>query len=265
MHFFEDFDTNSRKGFDHIMNNIIENGHFFSRKIMYAVSQNLHFVLTMDDDYKKRAIWNMLETLREKCVVLDKKRQLLKFEMSKKIPQYFVGSDIPHLRPIERHVRGLDDEYENNHQTVLNIMYNLVMNREIVRKIHRYLYLYVYELTIKMHYVKSQLFKLEFANQFSSLGYVRKGLHTGTALDSIVHYYMDMYMELDKEFRHYGKEMYLYNADSAVEYPDYRHTNGNTILQNYYGIPFDYRVGLPISVCTERKRKHQDRLSRGEI
>ena len=265
MHFLEDYDTNSREEFDHIMNNIIEHGHFFSRKAMYDVSQNLHFVLTMDDDYKKRAIWNMLRTLREKCVMLDTKRQLLKIEMSKKIPQYFVGSDIPHLRPIERHVRGLDDEYENNHQTVLNIMYNLVMNREYVRKIHRYLYLYVYELTIKMHYVKSQLFKLEFANQFSPSGYVRKGLHTGTALDSIVHYYMDMYMELDKEFRHYGKEMYLCNVDCAVDDLHYRYRNGNTILQNYYGVHFDFGVGLPVSVCAERKRKHQDRLSRGKI
>ena len=182
MHFFEDFDTNSREGFDHIMNNIIEHGHFFSRKIMYGVSQNLHFVLTTDDDYKKRAIWNMLETLREKCVMLDTKRELLKIEMSKKIPQYFVGSDIPYVRPIERHVRGLDDEYENNHQTVLNIMYNLVMNREFVRKIHRYLYLYVYELTIKIQYVKSQLFKLEFANQFFTVGICPKRVAYGYRL-----------------------------------------------------------------------------------
>ena len=207
----------------------------------------------------------MLQTLREKSVMLDTKRELLKIEMSKKNPQYFIDADIPHLRPIERHVRGLDDEYENDHQNVLNIMYNLVMNRELVRKIHRYLYLYVYELTIKMQYVKSQLFKLEFANQFSPLGYVQKGLQTGTALDSFVHYYMDMYMELDKEFRRYGKEMYLCNADCAVEDPHYRYRNGNTILQNYYGVHFDFGVGLPVSVCTERKRKHQDRLSRGEI
>ena len=38
------------------MENIIENGHFFSRKTMYGVAQNLHFVLSMDDDYKKRAV-----------------------------------------------------------------------------------------------------------------------------------------------------------------------------------------------------------------
>ena len=265
MYFF-DYDTNSREGFVHIMNNIIENGHFFSRKNMYAIAQNLHFVLTMDDDYKKRAVENTLQTLREKCVMLDTKRELLKIEMSKKIPQYFIDTDIPHVRPIERHVRGLDDEqYENNHQNVLNIMYNLVMNRELVRKIHRYLYLYVYELTIKMHYVKSQLFKLEFANQFSPSGYVRKGLHTGTALDSIIYYYMDMYMELDKEFRHYGKEMYFYNVDCVVEDLNYRYRNGNIILQNYYGIPFDYGVGLPASVYAERRRKQQDRLLRGEI
>lgn len=257
MYFFDDYDTSSREEFDHIMNHIIEHGHFFSRKIMYGVSQNLHFVLTMDDDYKKRAIWNMLETLREKCVMLDTKRELLKREMLKKIPQYFIDADIPHLRPIERHVRGLDDEqYGENHPNVLNIMYNLVMNRELVRKIHRYLYLYVYELTIKMQYVKSQLFKLEFA---------KKGLHTGTALDFIVHYYMDMYMELDKEFRHYGKEMYLCNVDYVMEDPHCRHRNGNTILQHYYGIPFDYSVCLPSSVYAERNRKHQDRLSRGEI
>ena len=265
MHFLEDYDTNSREGFDHMMNNIIENGHFFSRKTMYAVAQNLHFVLTMDDDYKKHAIWNMLQTLREKSVAMDTKREMLKIEMSKKIPQYFIDADIPHLRPIERHVRGLDDEYENNHQNVLNIMYNLVMNREFVRKIYRYLYLYVYELTIKMHYVKSQLFKLEFVNQFSSLGYVQKGLQTGTAMDSIVHYYMDMYMELDKEFRHYGKEMYLYSVDYAMEDLHYRYRNGNIILQNYYGVHFDFGMGLPVTVCTERKRKHQDRLIRGEI
>ena len=71
-----------------------------------------------------------------------------------------------HVQPIERHVHGLDDVYENNHQNVLNIVCNLTMQREYVRKVYRYLYLYVYELSIKMQYIKSQIFKLEFANQF---------------------------------------------------------------------------------------------------
>ena len=56
------------------------------------------------------------------------------------------------------------------------------------------------------------------------------------ALDSIIHYYMDMYMEMDKEFRRYGKEMYLCNVDSDVEDPHGRFRNGNIVLQNYHGI-----------------------------
>ena len=129
-----------------------------------------------------------------------------------------------------------------------------------------------------MQYVKSQIFKLEFANQFefektNELGettsrYVRKGMQTGTVLDSIIYYYMDMYMEMDKEFRRYVKEMYLCNVNSAnsdVEDPHNRFKNGNTVLQNYHGIEFNFWTGLPVSVHMERKKKHEEGLARGII
>lgn len=268
MHLFEDYDMTSNDGFDHILNNIVEHGHTFGRKSMYGISRSLNSVLSTNDDYKKRAIENMLRTLREKSVVLEKRGVLLKNEMAKKIPQLFIcitseSYDVMHIQPVERHVRGLDDGYENNRQNVLNILNNLIMQREYVRKVYRYLYLYVYELSIKMQYIKSQIFKLEFANQFefdsdTNSRYVRKGMQTGTALDSIIYYYMDMYMELDKEFRRCGKEMYLCFVDYEVEDPQYRYRNGNTVLQNYHGIQFDFGAGVPSSVYVERKRKYNE-------
>lgn len=274
MHLFEDYDMTSREGLDHILNNIIEYGHTYNRKFMYGIARSLHSVLTMDDDYKKRATEHMLQRMREKSNVLEKRREALKNEMSNKIPQYFHYdlltnvTDVIHSRPIERHVRGLDYRPEDNHQNVLNIVNNLTMQREYVRKIYYYLYLYVYELTIKMQYVKSQIFKLEFANQFefektngnseTTSEYVRKGMQTGTVLDSIIYYYMDMYMEMDKEFRRYGKEMYLCNVDSDVEDSHGRFINGNTILQNYHGVQFNFCTRLPVSVHIERKKKYNE-------
>lgn len=276
MHLFEDYDMTSRGGLDHILNNIIEYGHTFDRKSMYGIARSLHSILSMDDDYKKHAVWNMLVSLRKKSDVLEKRRLILKNEMSKKIPQYFHHNlltnviDVIHSRPIERNIRGLDYGYQDNHQNVLNIVNNLTMQREYVRENYRYLYLYVYDLNIKIQYVKSQIFKLEFANQFEfeseiTSRYVRKGMHTGTALDSIIHYYMDMYMEMDKEIRRYGKEMYLCNVDSDVEDPHGRFRNGNIVLQNYHGIEFDFLTGLPVSVHMERKKKHEEGLARGII
>lgn len=276
MHLLEHYDMTSREGLDHILNHIIEYGHAFDRKSMYGIARSLHSILTMDDDYKKHAVWNMLDSLRKKSDVLEKRRLMLKNEMSKKIPQYFHCdlltnvTDVIHSCPIERHVRGLDYRYEDNHQNVLNIVNNLTMQREYVRKIYYYVYLYVYELTIKMQYVKSQIFKLEFANQFefeseTTSEYVRKGMQTGTVLDSIIYYYMDMYMEMDKEFRRYGKELYLCNVDSDVEDPHGRFINGNTILQNYHGVQFNFCTRLPVSVHIERKKKYEEGLARGKI
>jgi len=281
MHLFEKYDMTSREGLDHILNNIIEYGHTFDRKSMYGIARNLHSVLTMDDDYKKCAIEHMLQRMREKSVGLEKRRVMLKNEMSKKIPQYFHYdlltnvTDVFHLRPLERHVRGLDDGYEDNHQNVLNIVNNLTIQRDYVRKVYYYMYLYVYDLTVKMQYVKSQILKLEFANQFefektngnseTTSRYVRKGMHTGTVLDSIIYYYMDMYMEMDKEFRRYGKEMYLCNVDSDIEDPHGLFRNGNTVLQIYYGIQFDFWTSVPVSVHMERKRIYEEGLARGRI
>ena len=106
-----------------------------------------------------------------------------------------------------------------------------------------------------MQYVKSQIFKLEFANHFefesirdSTSGYLRKGIHTCTVLDSIINYYMEMYIEMNKEFRRCNKEMYLCNVDCEVEDTDYIYRNGNTVLHNYHGIYFDYWLNLPFSV-----------------
>jgi hypothetical protein len=253
-------DINSRQGLQRIIESILKSPHAFSRNYAYVLGRNLHSA--MSSTHMRGLVENMLIVLREKSTSMDKRRASLKIEMLKKIPHYFNvetsrDRDVSHFCPNEK-VSGLDYDRLNNHEIVLKIVSNLCMQRELVCKIYRYLYLYVYDLTIKLQYIKSQIFKLEFANQFEfekvtgkTNGFVRKGRQTGTSLDSIIHYYMDMYLDLDKEFRHYSKEMHLCKVDNKFAEPNREYMNANTILSQYHNIDFNWCVHLPFSVQRE--------------
>ena len=160
------------------MNNIIERGHFFSRKIMYGTSQNLHFVLTTDDDYKA-CHWNMLERCA-KCVMLDTKRELLKIGCRKirnislvqTFRMYVYWATCPRTRWRIR----------NNHQTVLNIMYNLVMIGNLSEK---YIVICIC-MSMNWHQntiCEESIIQIGICESIFHRQDMSKGLHTGTALD----------------------------------------------------------------------------------
>ena len=60
-----------------------------------------------------------------------------------------------------------------------------------------------------------------------------------------------MYLDLDKEFHRYNKEMYLCKVDNEFAEPNHIYMNANTILSQYHNIDFNWFAQLPFSVERE--------------
>ena len=99
----------------------------------------------IDNRYKQKVITNMFETLRKKANHQEKKRLLVKSEMIKKMPHCFhyqsensvESTDIVFLKPLERHVHGLDDGFHDHDQDINNINNDNVIRMMSDLQIHK--------------------------------------------------------------------------------------------------------------------------------
>lgn len=249
------------------LNYILEQSSKFSRLIIYNVAVQLNEDFNL---HKRVGITNLIQGLKNTSVELENKKKILKGYIMEKIPDCFYNDensgeiDIVHITPLERYVRGLDD-FDNNDD--LGYVYRelitlFFINRDYTRKIFNYISLYLRVLTMKMQYLKSQIFKFEFANQFDfekcvvtetgeiTSGYIGKGRHSGTPLDSIINYYMDNYMTLKEEFRRFLKELKNCHVDIEMVRSE-SYVNNNTLMEKFHGFKFDYSSNKPLSVLKE--------------
>lgn len=264
---FLDGEIRDEKEYLDALNYILGQSSKFSRRIIYSVAVQL------DEDFnsnKRVEVTNLINGLKNTSVELENKKNMLKGYMMKKVPNCFYNdnitgeTDIVHFTPLERHVRGLDDFQHNDGlgDTYHEVIRLLCLNRDNTRKIFNYISLYLQLLTMNMQYLKSQILKFEFANQFdfekcvvtekgeTTSGYVRKGRHSGTPLDSIINCYMDDYMALNNEFCKFLKE--LKNCDVDYEMMRYNsHVDSNSLMEKFHGFKFDYSSNIPLSVIKE--------------
>lgn len=251
------YNLDSRDGFNTFLNDIIEYSHRSTRVTLYLIAIILDDVITIEtnDIYKQNSILKMFELLRQGTNELKVKSKKMKLKINKKIPIYstddiddtdYDDMTTRSIGPIERHVHGLDDGLHDDNDNVIKIMAQLQFRKNTVERLYHLFNIYVNILTIKIQFLKSQIFKMEIA---------RKGQQSGTVLDLIIYNYLDEYINVDKEFRYYCKELKVYSNINQWYYLTY--INGNHILQKYFKIEFCYRDELPLSVLKEKKRQRQ--------
>ena len=256
---------------------ICDNASRLGRRETYQISRYLHSASLLNVDFKQEGIDNMMKKLKEKGDKLSNNKNVLKTEMMRRMPERFhmqYGDDEPdivHCIPLERHIRGLDDEHDmwfDSRTTYFHIINNMTTCREMTRKTFNYISSYLCKLTINMQYLKSQIIKLEFANQFDfekvvtgekTSVYVRKGRYSGTSLDSILNFHMDNYMELNKEFRKYIHELGRCKVDSEMmRYEMYPQITA--VMDYFYNMKLSRDYKLPFSVMEEKGGKYKSIL-----
>ena len=120
---------------------------------------------------------------------------------------------------IEINYNDLDIRFQPYIDSIINI-------RESLRQQYQYYQLYCYDLALGMHYLKSQILKLELTAKSSSCSIAH------AALTTVCNEYLLAFMEMNRELRKYSQCLVNYNydyLDYGCDYPDMR-----KLMTRYY-------------------------------
>ena len=187
---------------------------FLNRNEVYHISYFLVLLkqLFMYDNYliglSKYDLF--LEEINNYIIFLNNRMIKIKKDMFKKIPHYFTRFnyidseyDIIPFCYVERTISGINQNL--NDEAELISVNNLFFEcKSIIRKSYYYYWLYVDDLTIQNQYLKSQIIKMELA---------RYGKMSGTVLDCIIHFYIECYINNQKEINNYVRLMNEFRLD----------------------------------------------------
>lgn len=115
------------------------------------------------------------------------------------------------------------DDLEIRFQPYVDCIINI---RESLRKQYQYYQLYCYDLALGMHYLKSQILKLELTAKSSNSSIVF------AALTTVCNEYLLAYIEKNNELRKYSQCLVSFNysyLDYGCDYPDMR-----KLMTRYY-------------------------------
>lgn len=215
--------------------------HKFSSNQCYYIASSFNYMLSVfeNNNVVKTKLLKVMDVLNNKVINLNSIKMK---SIKKKIKKHFNQLSKSIKRKIKKQFNLLEDyvhegdiENMNMDIKILKMMHLFIEIREITRKIYYYYYLYVNDLNIKMQYIKIEIFKLEFSNQFEyekskmikkgdqTSGYIKKDSYSGTVCDQIVNWYLDSYIELSNEFKKYNQLMNKLDIDE--EYINYNNSN----------------------------------------
>lgn len=223
---------------------LIKYVHKFSNNQCYYMASSFNYMLNVfeNNNVVITKLLKVMDVLNNKVMNLNSLKMKLNESMKKKIKKHFNqlcnftgNEDVKFPNLLENYISQIDIENINLDKNILKMMHLFIEIREIRRKIYYYYYLYVNDLNIKMQYIKIEIFKLEFSNQFEyekskitnkgekTTGYIKKDSYSGTVCDQITNWYLDSYIELSNEFKKYNQLMNKLDIDE--EYINYNNSN----------------------------------------
>ena len=219
--------------------------------IGYTVSYYIEDLIENCETVSRNKVFEFLESYDAYAKATHKKREVLRTWMHSKIPEYFSDyfqngiMDIYFHMRLERQTNAPPPE-EPRLREVQRFKDNFLSVIENNKYMYAYVLLYTRELTYKMNYIKSILFKYDLA---------RNGKPSGTALDIIVNDYYLSYIDTQDELLKWVRQLktmiyfeetnMLYYIDSCTRY------DKNHYFQKYFKKEFSHLYQLPMSVLEE--------------
>ena len=199
---------NNNNLYSNIINKIFINLSLFNRNELFYISG---FLVSLKDKFENDNYIIGLNNYNIFVKKLDNKIKDLKINMKKiknnmfeKIPHYFTRiNNINNVYDIIPHCFVEKSVTRNNliqlDEKKLIKLYNVFFEfKSILRKSYYYYLLYVNDLILINQYVKTQIIKMELARYCKM---------SGTALDCIIHFYMNCYINNEKEINNYVSYM----------------------------------------------------------
>ena len=200
--------------FSNILDDILKKLSLFNKNELYHTSKLLIILKEIFLENNNINGLKKYDLFFEKLLIninfLNKNMKKIRNDMFKKIPHYFVRFNykyneydiIPHCFIENSVTKNNPRLYEEKKIIILNNLFFEFKN--ILRKSYYYYVLYLNDLILQNQYLKIQIIKMELA---------RYGKISGTAIDCIIHFYMDCYIINQKEINNYLKIMNELNLD----------------------------------------------------
>lgn len=219
--------------------------------IVYTASYYIEDLIENCESYSRNKVFEFLESYEEYAKTMKQNRNSMRIFMCSKIPEHFYNCfenstmDVFFPMRLERQTNAPPPD-EPRFIEVQQFKNNLISIMEDNKYMHAYVLLYTQELTYKMNYIKSILFKYDLA---------RNGQPSGTALDIIVNEYYVSYIETQRELLKWVKQlrtMIYFEDANMMDYIDScTHYDKNCYFRKYFEKEFSHLYKLPLSVLKE--------------
>jgi hypothetical protein len=184
---------------------------------------NYLFLIFDDNHFVKSKIENLLDVVKHLIAKKEFERQKIKIIITKTHPYLFNEDQFIWPRVHEEYLPQIDYKDVEVNPNILITMHNILNLRNINQQIYFYLSLKVCNLNIRMQKLKSEILNLEIS---------RYGKLVGNALDSIINWYLDSYIDLSNQFNIYCKQ--LKDTDVDTEYLDFIENQCSDIKMTYF-------------------------------